>query len=154
MYYWCGILAINSITSLQCSQSFQSLWSFCWRWLLRSWAHPHRRWETCRLDAPWFSRWPEKIHIQSSRFWDQNDWLTIKFHTYRKCQFRYIYIYIWVSDKFRHDQSSIEMYWEGRGVAIAAKPIGAHPKTILQTIPSGSFVQGAATAKPIEAHPT
>ena len=38
----------------------------------------------------------------------------------------------------------------GRGIAIAAKPIGAHPKTIL----SGRFVQGAATAKLIGAHPT
>ena len=39
------------------------------------------------------------------------------------------------------------------GVAIPAKPIRAHPKTIPKTIPSGRFVQGAATAKPIGAHP-
>ena len=40
------------------------------------------------------------------------------------------------------------------GLAIAAKPIGAHPKTIPKTIPPGRFVHGAATAKPIGAHPT
>ena len=57
----------------------------------------------------------------------------------------------WVSDKIRYDQSSIERVV---GVAIAAKPIGAHPKTIPKTIPSGRFAQGAATAKPIGAHPT
>ena len=46
------------------------------------------------------------------------------------------------------------VFFEGRGVAIDAKPIGAHPKTIPKTIPSGRFAQGATTAKPIGAHPT
>ena len=45
---------------------------------------------------------------------------------------------IWVSDKIMYDQSIIEMYWEGCGVAIAAKPIGSNPKTIPKTIPSYS----------------
>ena len=53
---------------------------------------------------------------------------------------------MWVSDKIRYDQSSIERV----GVGISAKPIGARPKTIR----SGRFAQGAAAAKPIEAHPT
>lgn len=35
--------------------------------------------------------------------------------------------------------------WEGRGVAMTAKPVRAHPKTIPQ---NGRFVQGEATMKP------
>ena len=46
------------------------------------------------------------------------------------------------SDKIRYNQS------KGPGVGITAKPIGAY-----KTIPSGRFAQGAATAKPIGAHP-
>ena len=57
-----------------------------------------------------------------------------------------LWLVILVSEQIRYDQS--------RAVAIAAKPIGAHPKTIPKTITSGRFVQGAATAKPIGAHPT
>ena len=48
----------------------------------------------------------------------------------------------------RYDQSSIE----GRGVAITAKPIGAQPKTIPETIPGGRSVQGAIRARPMGAH--
>ena len=46
---------------------------------------------------------------------------------------------------------------EGCGVAITAEPIGpvgAKPKRMPKTISWGRFVQGAATAKPIRAHPT
>ena len=58
--------------------------------------------------------------------------------------------FMWVSDKIRYDQSSIERVVGLPSLQNRYKPIRAHTKMIHWA----RFVQGAATAKPIGAHPT
>ena len=92
-----------------------------------------RWWVCCSLvtsDFNWGMGWWER-------------WVCLEFCIYLNHPFKYR------KKLYRYDQSI-----EGPGVGITAKQIGAHPKTIPKTIPSARFAQGAATAKPIGAHPT